>query len=152
MKWNPANSRFSNAEMLEKLRPTQLASSDRRMSAGQRFGRHLSLITSVSILAGIIVNTLPSAAADASSTEPLRYQVQHSKFGNIGTYTNMVQSAGDMTTVQTTAHFLVTMLGVGLHREDAERTERWRGGRLISFVGITKKNGDITQIKGEASD
>jgi hypothetical protein len=122
------------------------------MSARQRFGRHLSLITSVSILAGMIGNTLPSAAADASSTEQLRYQVQHSKFGKIGTYTNMVQSAGDMTTVQTTAHFLVTVLGVGLHREDAERTERWRGGRLISFVGITKKNGDTTQIKGEASD
>jgi len=136
----------------KRLRLTQLASSDMKMSAEQRFGRHFSMITLVSILAGTIGNTLPSAAADAGSTEQLQYQVQHSKFGKIGTYTNMVQRAGDMTTVQTTAHFLVTMLGVGLHREDAERTERWRGGRLISFVGITKKNGDTIRIKGEASD
>src|SRR2546423_631073 len=136
----------------KRLRLTQLASSDMRMSAKQRFGRHFSMIAVVSILAGTIGNSLPSAAADAGSTEQLQYQVQHSKFGKIGTYTNMVQRAGDMTTVQTTAHFLVTMLGVGLHREDAERTERWRGGRLISFVGITKKNGDTIRIKGEASD
>src|SRR3979409_2574536 len=129
----------------KRLRLTQLASSDMRMSAKQRFGRHFSMISLVSIY------SLPRAAADAGSTEQLQYQVQHSKFGKIGTYTNMVQRAGDMTTVQTTAHFLVTMLGVGLHREDAERTERWRGGRLISFVGITKKNGDTIRIKGEAS-
>src|SRR5256885_15433311 len=64
----------------------------------------------------------------------------------------MVQRAGDMTTVQTTAHFLVTMLGVGLHREDAERTERWRGGRMVSVVGNTKKNGETQRIKGEASE
>src|SRR5436189_2123796 len=106
----------------KRLRLTQLASSDMRMSAKQRFGRHFSMIALVSILAGTIGNTLPSAAADAGSTEQLQYQVQHSKFGN------------------------------GLHREDAERTERWRGGRLISFVGITKKNGDTIRIKGEASD
>jgi hypothetical protein len=43
------------------------------------------------------------------------------------------------------------MLGVALHREDAERTERWQGDRLISFIGTTKKNGDTIEIKGEAS-
>src|SRR5438046_10535431 len=121
------------------------------MSARQRSGRHLSLIAFVSIFVGMIGNTLPGAAADGGSTEQLRYQVQHSKFGKIGTYTNTVQSAGDMTTVQTTAHFLVTMLGVGLHREDAERTERWQGGRLMSFFGITKKNDATMEVKGEAS-
>src|SRR4051812_49283266 len=135
----------------KRLRLTQLASSDMRMSARQRSGRHFSMIALVSILAGTIGNTLPSAAADAGSTEQLQYQVQHSKFGKIGTYTNMVQRAGDMTTVRTTAHFLVTMLGVGLHREDAERTERWQGGRLMSFFGITKKNDMTMEVKGEAS-
>jgi len=62
-----------------------------------------------------------------------------------------VQTVGDMTTVRTSAHFLVSVLGVGLHREDAERTERWQGGRLMSFVGTTKKNDDTMKVKGEAS-
>src|SRR6266513_4232371 len=69
----------------KRLRLTQLASSDMRMSAEQRFGRHFSMIALVSILAGTIGNTRPSAAADAGSTEQLQYQVQHSKFGKIGT-------------------------------------------------------------------
>src|SRR3954465_13476111 len=91
-------------------------------------------------IVGIGARGMSSAEAASTEREQLRYRVQHSVFGNIGTYTNIVQSVGDTTTVRTTAHFLVTMLGVGLHREDAERTERWQGGRLMSFFGITKKN------------
>jgi len=102
---------------------------------------------------GILANAMSYTAAPAASTatEQLRYRVRHSVFGNIGTYTNTVQSVGDITTVQTSAHFLVKMLGVGLHREDAERTERWQGDRLISFIGTTKKNDDTIEVKGEAS-
>jgi hypothetical protein len=104
--------------------------------------------TLVAIL-GILANTAALAASPA--TEQLRYRVRHSVFGNIGTYTNIVQSVGDITTVQTSVHFLVKVLGVGLHREDAERTERWQGDRLVSFVGTTTKNDDTIQVKGEAS-
>jgi hypothetical protein len=88
---------------------------------------------------GIKGSVMGNTAAAATTTEQLRYRVQHSVFGNIGTYTNVVQIVGDMTRVRTSAHFLVTMLGVGLHREDAERTERWQGSRLKSFLGVTKK-------------
>ena len=102
---------------------------------------------------GILANSMGGNAVVASSpsAELLRYRVHHSVFGNIGTYTNMVETAGDVTMVRTSVHFLVTMLGVALHREDAERTERWQGDRLISFVGTTKKNDDTTEVKGEAS-
>jgi len=94
-------------------------------------------------------NAGPASAA-TTSTGQLRYRVRHSVFGNIGTYTNVVQTAGEVTMVRTTAHFLASMLGVGLHREDAERTERWSGGRLISFAGVTKKNDNTIEVKGEA--
>ena len=112
-----------------------------------RFTRSVIGLTLVTIL-GILANTAVLAAS--TSTEQLRYRVRHSVFGNIGTYTNIVQSVGDITTVQTSAHFLVKMLGVGLHREDAERIERWQGDRLISFVGTTQKNGDTMEVMGEA--
>ena len=105
----------------------------------KRIGPRLSFVAFLGILTGTIGYAAPVAAADASSTEQLRYRVRHSVFGNIGTYANLVQSPGDMTTVKTNAHFLVTMLGVGLHREDAERTERWQGGRLMSFFGDHQK-------------
>jgi hypothetical protein len=107
----------------------------------------LTLAASLGILADKVGYTATSAA---STTEQLRYRVRHSVFGNIGTYTNIVQSVGDVTTVRTSVHLLVTMLGVHLHREDAERTERWQGDRLMSFIGTTKKNNDTIEVKGEA--
>ena len=102
-------------------------------------------------VAGILWSAMgDAAAAPSASTEQLRYQVQHSKFGAIGTYTNVVQTLGDVTTVRTSVHLLVKVLGVGLHREEAERTERWQGGRLMSFAGTTTKNGDTVEVKGTA--
>jgi hypothetical protein len=109
----------------------------------------LALVAVFGLFAGAMNYT--AAAAPSASTEQLRYRVQHSKFGNIGTYTNVVQTAGDVTTVRTSVHLLVKMLGVGLHREDAERTERWQSGRLMSFSGTTTKNGDTIEVKGAAS-
>src|SRR5271155_1621726 len=77
----------------------------------------LALLTVIGIFANAMVCNAASVASN--STEELRYRVRHSVFGNIGTYTNVVQSVGDLTTVRTSVHFLVTMLGIGLHREDA---------------------------------
>lgn len=107
------------------------------------------LLSLVSILS-LACAAVPSPASADVTNKELHYRVQHSVFGDIGTYTNIVQSAGDVTTVRTSVHFLVTMLGVGLHREDAERTERWQGKRLVAYNGITKKDGDTKQVKGEA--
>src|SRR5580700_2770017 len=75
-----------------------------------------------------------------ADTRQLVYDVKHSVFGDIGTYTNQIEQSGAIITVKTTAHFLVKALGVGLHREDATRTEQWQGDRLIFFHGVTVKN------------
>ncbi len=89
--------------------------------------------------------------SQAATPMQLTYRVTHSTFGNIGTYINTIEpSAGGATTVQTRAHFEVKMLGVTLHREDAQRTERWQGNRLISFNGVTTKGNDATVLRGEA--
>jgi hypothetical protein len=42
------------------------------------------------------------------------------------------------------------MLGVRMHHEDAERTERWQGNRLIAFRGVTDKGDGPVEVKGEA--
>jgi hypothetical protein len=80
----------------------------------------------------------------------LQYRVKHSKYGDIGSYSNRIERHGDETTVETSVHLKVSILGVVLHREDAERTERWRGNRLVYFHGITTKNGDKIEVDGEA--
>ncbi|MGH6969576.1 MAG: DUF6134 family protein, partial [Stellaceae bacterium] len=36
------------------------------------------------------------------------------------------------------------------YRQDATRSEDWRGGRLISFHGVTTTNGDSIEVTGKA--
>jgi Family of unknown function (DUF6134) len=92
----------------------------------------------------------PFGAAEAVAPMQLTYRVTHSTYGNIGTYVNTIEPSAGGTTVQTRAHFEVKVLGVTLHREDALRTERWQGNRLVSFNGVTSKGSQSVTVRGEA--
>jgi hypothetical protein len=103
-------------------------------------------ITAVGVLAVCLV----AGPAAAQGSAQFLYRVNHSVFGDIGTYTNTVEPARDGITVKTRAHFEVKMLGVRVHREDADRTERWQGNRLVLFQGVTDKGDGPKEVKGEA--
>src|SRR5579871_6202940 len=94
------------------------------------------------LLLGALLAALPAAdGAAIPAAEVLSYRVKHAIYGDIGTYRNTIEQSGDTTTVLTEVHFKATLLGIVVHREDAERQERWRGGRLVFFHGVTTKNG-----------
>jgi hypothetical protein len=102
----------------------------------------------VSLLLGpMLIESLPASSA---SPERMVYRVQHSRYGNIGTYSNAVEKAGTMTTVTTEAHIAVSILGVVLYRQDAARQERWSADRLVSFHGVTTVNGKSIELTGSA--
>src|SRR6516164_2420988 len=98
-------------------------------------------------LIGVVVVVEPALAQGSAQ---FTYRVNHSTFGDIGTYTNTVEPTRDGATVKTQAHFEVKMLGVRMYREEADRTERWQGNRLVSFHGVTDKGDGPKEVKGEA--
>jgi Family of unknown function (DUF6134) len=100
--------------------------------------------------AGVLASLVTAGPSVADAPAQFTYQVTHSKFGDIGTYTNTVEPTRDGVTVQTRAHFEVKMLGIRMYREDADRTERWQGNRLISFRGVTDKGDGPAEVTGEA--
>ena len=102
------------------------------------------------LLLGGPFGTLLSGGAAAETPAQFVYRVSHSVFGEIGSYSNTVEPSRDGTTVETRAHFEVSMLGMRMYREDAERTERWQGNRLVSFHGVTDKGHGPAEVKGEA--
>jgi Family of unknown function (DUF6134) len=108
--------------------------------------RALPLAATVCVFAGALV----AGTARAETPAQFIYRVSHSTFGDIGTYSNTVEPGRDGTTVQTRAHFEVSILGVRMYREDADRTERWQGNRLVSFHGVTDKGNGPTEVSGEA--
>lgn len=82
-----------------------------------------------------------SAPARAEPPMQLTYSVSHAMFGHIGTYINTILPTAGGTTVETRTNLLVKMLGMHVYQEQAQRTEQWRGNRLVAFQSVTDKNG-----------
>jgi len=78
------------------------------------------------------------------------YRMEHPRYGNIGTYTNIVERNGADIDVETELHIAVKFLGIVMYREDAQRSEHWQDDRLVSFRGTTDTNGDKIELRGDA--
>lgn len=89
-------------------------------------------------------------AADSQQNRVLNYKAVHAKYGDIGTYSNTVAVKDGITTVTNQVRLRVRILGITAHREEGDRTEQWKDGRIIAFHGITLVNGDRTEVRGEA--
>jgi hypothetical protein len=112
--------------------------------------QRVATILPVVAIAGLAAFAGARSAAAAGPPTQLVYRVTHSVFGDIGTYTNTIEPVGAGTMVMTSAHFEVKMLGVKMYREDAKRTERWEGNRLVAFDGFTDKGSGPKEVKGVA--
>jgi hypothetical protein len=99
---------------------------------------------------GLFANVMGGGARAAETPAQFIYRVSHAMFGEIGSYANTIQPTRDGVTVQTRVNLDVSILGVRMYRENAERTERWQGDRLVSFHGITDKGKGPVEVKGEA--
>lgn len=110
------------------------------------------LIRLWSILSILVVGTgvMMSAPPASAAQQKLVYQVRHSTYGRIGTYTNSVETKGNETTVTTEGRIRVSILGIVLFRQDFDRIERWAGERLMSFQGLTTTNGRSMEVRGAA--
>lgn len=78
------------------------------------------------------------------------YRVEHPRYGDIGSYTNIVEQTGADFDVETKLHIAVKFLGIVMYRQDARRSEHWHGNRLVSFRGVTDTNGDKIELRGDA--
>lgn len=78
------------------------------------------------------------------------YRVEHPLYGDIGTYTNIVHTTGDTADVETHLDVVVKLLGIVVHRQEAERREHWQHDRLTLFHSVTNTNGHELDVDGVA--
>ncbi len=114
----------------------------------------LAFGTAAAILAGAsagwgLAGPFGPATAQAAP-QVYEYRVEHPLYGDIGTYTNIVDQSGDSAEVETKLNIVVKLLGVVVHRQAAERREDWEHGRLTLFRGVTETNGQKMELSGEA--
>src|SRR4051812_20324478 len=98
----------------------------------------------------IAVLALAYCAPSQAAQWTYEYKVKHPNFGDVGTYTNVVEQTGTQTKVRTRINVLVKFLGLVVYRQEADRQELWNGDRLTAFQGTTSINGKLTEIRGEA--
>jgi hypothetical protein len=89
----------------------------------------------------------PAAWASQTTYE---YHIEHPRYGDIGTYTNVVKDFGDAIEVDSEIHVAVRILGMVMYREEGTRTEHWQGNRLVGFDSVTVTNGTRIEVHGEA--
>ncbi|HEX4195191.1 MAG TPA: DUF6134 family protein [Stellaceae bacterium] len=99
---------------------------------------------------GLCGAILVHASAAQAATQVLTYNVEHPKYGNIGTYTNTVSQSGTSTDVRTDLHIAVKMIGIPLFHQDATRDEQWQNQRLVGFRSQTDDNGTSIAVTGKA--
>ena len=110
----------------------------------RRSGLHLG-----ALIAALFASISIGGGAGAQ-TRVLEYRIRHPLFGDVGTYANRIEKHGEATTVISTLHGLVDLVGIPLRREEAERTEQWQGGRIVRFDGITVSSDKRWAVHGEA--
>ena len=100
-------------------------------------------------VSGAMLCAVPASAAPAA-VQKLVYVAHHSRYGNIGTFTNIITRNGDETDVDCEVRIAVSFFGITVFRQSATRQEHWKDGRLVSFHGVTTTNGNSIELNGSA--
>jgi hypothetical protein len=115
------------------------------------FGPARFRFVAIGLAAGILAGEV-TVPASAATEAPMRmvYRVQHSKYGDVGSYTNTIEKDADITSVNTQGRIKVSVLGIPAYSQAFDRVERWQGSRLVNFHGVTTDNGKRIEVTGAA--
>ena len=108
--------------------------------------RRWTVVFAALVLAPLV---LAPTAADAAIRAYV-YTVHHARYGVIGAYTRTVDDGGGEIRARSHLQIQVKILGITAHREIADQSETWQGGRLIAFQSDTQVNGKDLKVSGQA--
>lgn len=108
--------------------------------------------STVRLASAVLLGMAGMVGPALANPESYEYRVLHPTYGDIGTYTNIVDRRGDDTEVRTELRVRVTILGIVVYRQEARRIERWHGEKLLSFDGVTLTNGEPVEVHGQVRD
>ena len=98
------------------------------------------------------IGALAMSGAAHAGQQTYTYAVEHPFYGDIGTFTNAVDDADGVTRMDSQLRVEISVLGIVVFQQDADRSEVWRGDRLVSFRSVSHKNGERLEVSGEATE
>lgn len=100
------------------------------------------------IVRGACLWGLFMSGAAGAAPQTYVYAVEHPTYGNIGSYTETIDTEQGVTRISSELRVAVKVIGIVVHREKASATELWRGTRLASMRTVTEINGARMEIDG----
>ncbi|MEX1148365.1 MAG: DUF6134 family protein, partial [Sphingomonadales bacterium] len=110
-------------------------------------GSHIRVVDSLNGDRVVPLSLDPFPAVPGGTYE---YTVHHARAGRVGTYSNTVTINGSETIVETDVNLRAKILFMTVAREQAERRQVWRDGRLVEFESVTRDKGDDRVTTGRA--
>jgi Family of unknown function (DUF6134) len=108
-------------------------------------------MTRAMAIAGALgLSVMGSAAPALAGQQVYTYSVVHPIYGEIGTFTDMIDQNPEATRIDARLRIAVKILGVVAYREESDTTEVLRGNRLVSLQSVTDKDGRHLEVHGEA--
>jgi uncharacterized protein DUF6134 len=94
---------------------------------------------------GFFIAAVPAGAQEGAYS----FSVVHSVYGPIGTFTESIARSGGTTRVESHVRIAVKVLGIVAHRQEGDRTEIFRGDRLVLLQSSTITNGTRLNVRGQ---
>jgi len=108
-------------------------------------------MTRAMAIAGALGLSVMGGVAPALAGQQLyTYSVVHPIYGEIGTFTDMIDRSPEAMRIDARLRVAVKILGVVAYREESDTTEVLRGSRLVSLQSVTDKDGRHLEVHGEA--
>lgn len=108
-------------------------------------------MTRAMAIAGVLGLSVLGGAAPALAGQQLyTYSVVHPIYGEIGTFTDMIDRSPGAMRIDAHLRIAVKVLGVIAYREESDTTEVLQGNRLVSLRSVTDKDGRHLEVHGEA--
>jgi hypothetical protein len=107
--------------------------------------------TALQIGAGLLsIALVPGVSRAAPAT--YRYTISSRQFGAIGTYVRSADTVDGLQRAQSKLRIVVRVLGIPVYREQADESEAWQAGRLVSFESRSTINTKTMLVHGELRD
>ena len=102
------------------------------------------------IVAAMGFSVITGAAPALAGQQIYTYAVVHPIYGDIGTFTDMIDRSSETTRIDGRLRIAVKFLGIVVYRQETDTTVIIRGDRLVSLQSVTEKQGLHLEVHGEA--
>lgn len=106
--------------------------------------------TALALVFAAFLENVSTTATQAAPLQVYTYLVQHPTYGNIGMYTSEIDRRHGTFRISSELRIAIKIAGIIVYREEANRTEVWRGDRLITLQSVTTVNGQQLTVKGRS--